>query len=148
MCSSFAVYQSTDILPERGALVLNNRNSKKHIKGTRVNEAMLREISRIIRDEVKDPDIPDMTSVTSVSVTGDLRYATIYVSIYGDAEVKEKAMAALKKASPFIRSRAACGMNMRYTPEMRFVLDDAIEYGVNMISKINKLMSGEKADEE
>ena len=84
---------------------MNSRNSKKHIKGTKINEAMLREVSRIIRDEVKDPNIPELTSVTGVSVTGDLRYATVRVSIYGDNEVKERAIKALKKASPFIRGR-------------------------------------------
>lgn len=127
---------------------MNNRNSKKHIKGTKINEAMLREVSNIIRNEVKDPDIPEITSITSVSVTGDLRYATVYVSVYGDDETKKNAIKALKKAAPFVRSRVAAGLNMRYTPEIKFVLDDAIEYGVNMISKINKLMSGEKKDEE
>ncbi len=127
---------------------MNNRNSKKHIKGTKINEAMLREVSNIIRNEVKDPDIPEITSITSVYVTGDLRYATVYVSVYGDDETKKNAIKALKKAAPFVRSRVAAGLNMRYTPEIKFVLDDAIEYGVNMISKINKLMSGEKKDEE
>ena len=126
---------------------MNSRNSKKHIKGTKINEAMLREVSRIIRDEVKDPDIPELTSITGVSVTGDLRYATVRVSIYGDNEVKDRAIKALKKASPFIRGRVAAGMNMRYTPEIKFVLDDAIEYGVNMISKINKIMNEGKNDE-
>lgn len=127
---------------------MNSRNSRKYIKETRINEAMLREISRIIRDEVKDPGIPELTSVTGVSVTGDLRYATVRVSVYGDDDVREKAAKALKKAAPFIRSRVAAGMNMRYTPEIKFVVDDAIEYGVNMISRINKLMSEEKSDEE
>lgn len=127
---------------------MNSRNSRKYIKETRINEAMLREISRIIRDEVKDPGIPELTSVTGVSVTGDLRYATVRVSVYGDDDVREKAAKALKKAASFIRSRVAAGMNMRYTPEIKFVVDDAIEYGVNMISRINKLMSEEKSDEE
>ena len=130
------------------AIIMNRKSSKKYIKETKINEAMLREISRIIRDEVKDPAIPDMTSVTGVSVTGDLRYATVRVSVYGDDEVKEKAIKALKKAAPFVRSRVAAGMNMRYTPEIKFVPDGAIQYGVNMISKINKLMREEKSNEE
>ncbi|MBE5928451.1 MAG: 30S ribosome-binding factor RbfA [Lachnospiraceae bacterium] len=127
---------------------MHNKNSKKIIKETRVNDAMQREISRIIREEVKDPRIPEMTSVTRVEVTGDLRYATIYISILGDAEVKENAMKALKRAASFVRSQAARGLNLRHTPEMIFVQDDAIEYGVNMISKINSIIKEDNKSED
>ncbi len=127
---------------------MHNGNHRKSIKKTRINEAMQREISRIIREEVKDPRIPLMTSVTRAEVTGDLRYANVYISIYGDDTQKSEAMKALSKATPFIRSKAAQGLNLRHTPEIKFVLDDAIEYGVNMISKINRLMKEEGQNEE
>lgn len=127
---------------------MRNKNSKKVIKETRINDAMQREISRIIRTEVKDPRIPEMTSVTRAEVTGDLSYATIHISILGDEDVKNEAIRALKKAAPFIRSQVAKGLNLRHTPEMNFVLDDAIEYGVNMISKINSIIKEERKDEE
>lgn len=126
---------------------MHNKSPKKSIKKTRINEAMQREVSRIIREEVKDPRIPLMTSVTHAEVTGDLRYANVYISIYGDDTQKSEAMKALSKATPFIRSKAASGLNLRYTPEIKFILDDAIEYGVNMISKINEIMKEESHEE-
>ena len=126
---------------------MHNKSPKKAIKETRINEAVQREVSRVIREEVKDPRIPLMTSVTRAEVTGDLRYASVYISIYGDDAQKSEAMKALSKATPFIRSKVAGGLNLRYTPEIKFILDDAIEYGVNMISKINEIMKEENHEE-
>ena len=126
---------------------MHNKSPKKAIKETRINEAVQREVSRVIREEVKDPRIPLMTSVTRAEVTGDLRYASVYISIYGDDAQKSEAMKALSKATPFIRSKVAGGLNLRYTPEIKFILDDAIEYGVNMISKINEIMKEQNHEE-
>lgn len=113
--------------------------NRKYIKETRINGEVQKEISRIIREEIKDPRLPQMTSVTRVSVTGDLKYAKIYISMLAGEEQKNNAMKALKHASSFIRSLLAKNVNLRNTPELTFVLDDSIEYGVEMSKKIDAL---------
>lgn len=101
----------------------------------RINEEVRRELSEIIR-ELKDPRIPMMTSVVSVSVTADLRYATVYVSIFGDEEVKKNALSALKKSAGFVRRELGHRLNLRYTPEIIYKADDSIEHG----ARINELL--------
>ena len=101
----------------------------------RINEEVRRELSEIIRD-LKDPGIPMMTSIVSVNVTADLRYATVYVSVFGDEEVKKNALAALKKSAGFVRRELGHRLNLRYTPEIIFKADDSIEHG----ARINELL--------
>ena len=105
----------------------------------RINEEVRREISDILR-ELKDPRIPMMTSVISVSVTQDLRYATVYVSIFGNDEVKKNALAALKNSAGFVRRELGHRLNLRYTPEIIYKADDSIEHG----ARINELLKGGK----
>lgn len=105
----------------------------------RINEEVRRELSDILR-ELKDPRIPMMTSVVSVSVTADLRYATVYVSIFGDEEVKKNALSALKKSQGYARRELGHRLNLRYTPEIIYKADDSIEHG----ARINELLKGGK----
>ena len=105
----------------------------------RINEEVRRELSDILR-ELKDPRIPMMTSVVSVSVTQDLRYATVYVSIFGDEEVKKNALLALKNSQGFVRRELGHRLNLRYTPEIVYKADDSIEHG----ARINELLKGGK----
>ena len=113
--------------------------NRKYIKETRVNGEVQKELSRIIREELKDPRIPAMTSVTDVEVTGDLKYAKIYISVLAGSEEKAACMKGLKSATPFIRTKLAKTINLRNTPELTFVLDESIEYGVEMSKKIAAL---------
>ncbi|MBR1743524.1 MAG: 30S ribosome-binding factor RbfA [Lachnospiraceae bacterium] len=115
------------------------RNS---IKYSRMNGEVMRELSRIIAYDIKDPRIHPMTSVVSVDVTADLKYAKVYVSVLGDEEEKKKTEAGLKSASSHIRSCLAKNLNMRNTPELTFVMDDSIEYGVSMSKKIDEISHG------
>ena len=112
---------------------------KNSVKNIRINSEVLREMSMIIREDLKDPRIHPMTSVMAVEVTPDLKYAKIYVSVMGDDEAKEKTMEGLKKSAPFARHQLAARMNLRNTPELTFVLDHSIEYGVNMAKKIEEV---------
>ena len=105
----------------------------------RINEEVRRELSDILRD-LKDPRIPMMTSVVSVSVTQDLRYATVYVSVFGDDEVKKNALTALKNSAGFVRRELGHRLNLRYTPEIIYKADDSIEHG----ARINELLKGGK----
>ncbi|MEN8906900.1 MAG: 30S ribosome-binding factor RbfA [Clostridiales bacterium] len=107
---------------------------------TRIAEEMKKEISEIIRSELKDPRIPKMISVTNVDLTKDLSLAKIYVSIYGKKEEKEEAIIALKKASGFVRREIAQRIKIRYIPEMKFILDDSIEKGFYLTDLIDRTM--------
>ncbi len=112
---------------------------KNSVKNVRVNSEVLREMSMIIREDLKDPRIHPMTSVMAVEVTPDLKYAKIFVSVMGDDEAKEKTMEGLKKSASFARHQLASRMNLRNTPELTFVLDHSIEYGVTMSKKIDEV---------
>lgn len=109
---------------------------KNSIKNNRVSMEVQRELSSIIRNEVKDPRIPLMLSVTNVYVAPDLKTCRAYISVLGGKEELDAAMEGLQKAAGFIRRRLAQNMNMRYTPEIRFIADSSIEYGVTMIKTI------------
>lgn len=121
---------------------------KNRIKNTRINGEVQKELSRIISMEVKDPRINPMTSVVSVEVTPDLKFAKAYISVLGDEESKQATEQGLKKASPFIRSQLAKRLNLRNTPELTFVLDQSIEYGVNMSKMIEEVTKDIRRDEE
>ena len=117
---------------------------KNSVKNISVNSEVQREMSQIIREDLKDPRIDPMTSVMSVEVTPDLKYAKIYVSVLGDDEAKEKTMEGLKKSAAYARHQLARRMNLRNTPELTFVLDTSIEYGVMMSKRIQELNHGQE----
>ena len=100
---------------------------------------MLRELSNIIRGEIKDPRIQPMTSVVAVEVAPDLKTCKAYVSVLGDEEAQANTLAGLKSAEGYIRSKLAKNINLRNTPQIQFVLDQSIEYGVNMSKKIDEV---------
>lgn len=108
----------------------------------RLSEEMRKEISLIIQNEIKDPRVPLLTSVTHVDVTRDLRYAKAYISVYGEKEQKEKCIEGLKSAAGYIRREVGGRIKMRYTPELIFQIDDSIEHGLN-ISRMIKEMKKE-----
>ena len=111
---------------------------KNSIKNTRINGEVQRELSTIIR-ELKDPRIGIMTSVTDVEVTPDLKFATAYISVLGDEQAKAETLAGLKSAAGFIRRELARTINLRNTPEIKFVIDESIEYGMKMSKLIDEL---------
>lgn len=111
---------------------------KNSIKNTRINGEVQRELSVIIR-ELKDPRIGIMTSVTDVEVTPDLKFATAYISVLGDEQAKADTLAGLKSAAGFIRRELARTVNLRNTPEIKFVIDESIEYGMKMSKLIDDL---------
>ena len=118
---------------------------KNSVKNIRINSEVQREMSSIIREDLKDPRIHPMTSVMAVEVTPDLKCAKIFVSVLGNDEEKEKTMEGLKKSASFARHQLAKRMNLRNTPELTFVLDTSIEYGVTMSKKIDELKEKEES---
>jgi len=105
----------------------------------RISEEIKKEVSRIIREEVKDPRIAHMTSITQVEVTRDLRYAKIYVSILGSDEQKNHTMEGLNRASGYIRKQLGRQIKIRYIPELQFILDNSIEYSIEISKKIDEI---------
>lgn len=112
---------------------------KNSIKNTRINGEVQKELSNIIRNEIKDPRIHPMTSVIQADVTPDLKYCKAYISVLGTQEEQAATMEGLKNATPYIRRMLAKSVNLRNTPELKFVLDQSIEYGVNMTRLIDEV---------
>ena len=121
---------------------------KNSIKNTRINGEVQRELSNIIRGEIKDPRINPLTSVVAVEVAPDLKTCKAYISVLGDEESQAKTLAGLKSAEGFIRSKLARTVNLRNTPEIRFVLDQSIEYGVKMSKMIDEVTKDIKSEED
>ena len=113
---------------------------KNSYKREQINTSVQRALSSILRNDVKDPRIPLLISVTRVNVAPDLKTCKAYISILGDTDSKEECRAALKSASGFIRHELAQQLNLRLTPEITFLMDDSIEYGVEMSYKIDEIM--------
>lgn len=112
---------------------------KNSIKNTRINGEVQRELSVIIRQEIKDPRIHMMTSVTQVEVAPDLKTCKAFISVLGNAEEKKNTLAGLQSAEGYIRRYLAKNLNLRNTPEIHFILDDSIEYGVHMSHLIDEV---------
>lgn len=129
---------------------------KHSVKSLRINGEVQKEMSIIIRDELKDPRIAPMTSVTDAEVTTDLKYAKIYVSVFGDEDAKEKTLQGLRSSASYARHLLAKRLNLRNTPELEYRLDESMEYGAAMSKRIDEVIShddevirerGEEADE-
>ncbi|MDE5777003.1 MAG: 30S ribosome-binding factor RbfA [Lachnospiraceae bacterium] len=118
------------------------------IKNTRINGEVLKELSRIISYDIKDPRIHPMTSVTHVMVTSDLKECKAYISVLGDEEALSETMEGLRSASGFIRKELAKSINLRNTPEITFYSDNSIEYAINMSKKIDDVIKQQEHDED
>lgn len=112
---------------------------KNSIKNTRINGEVQKVLSSLISREIKDPRIHPMTSVVSVEVSPDLKSAKVYISVLGDEEARTSTRQGLKSAAAYMRGQLAKTLNLRNTPELTFVIDNSIEYGVNMSKLINEV---------
>lgn len=121
---------------------------KNSIKNTRINSEVQHELSNIIRAGLKDPRVAPMTSVVMVEVAPDLKTCKAYISVLGDEKAQQDTLKGLKSAEGYIRRELARTLNMRNTPEIRFVLDQSIEYGVNMSKKIADVTKDLKEEAE
>ena len=117
------------------------------IKNTRINGEVLRELSVIIRQEIKDPRIHMMTSVTGVEVAPDLKTCKAFISVLGSDQEKKDTLEGLKNAEGYARRMLAKRLNLRHTPEIRFILDQSIEYGVNMSRLIDQVQGAGKDED-
>ena len=121
---------------------------KGSIKNTRINSEVRKEIQSILMGGLKDPRVSPMTSVTDARVTADLRYCTVYVSVLGSEEEIQETLEGLKQASGYIRRELARTVNLRITPELRFLADRSMEYGAHINSVLDELKEREGWDTE
>lgn len=123
--------------------------NKKRIK--RISEEVKKVISELLYNGLKDPRIKEMTSVTNVEVTNDLSFAKVYISVLGDDSEKKETIEGLNSAKGFIRKEISSKLDLRYTPEPIFHLDESIEQGIYMsklINDLNKEKSTNKEDQD
>jgi ribosome-binding factor A len=111
------------------------------LRSQRVGEQIKKEVSEILRLDLKDPGLVNLTSVTDVEVSKDLRYAKIFVSVYDEQDEQEKVVKILNKASGFIRSEIGKRIRLRHVPEIEFHLDRSLEYGAHIENVLKSLVS-------
>ena len=118
---------------------------KNSMKNTRINGEVQRVLAEVIRGEIKDPRISPLTSVIAVEVAPDLKICKAWISVYGDEQAKKDTLAGLKSAEGYIKNQLAKQINLRNTPEIHFIVDESIAYGVRMSKLIDDVI---KNDEE
>ena len=121
---------------------------KNSVKNRKINDEVQRALAQIIAGGIKDPRISPMTSVLAVEVAPDLKTCKVWISVYGDGEKKRQTMEGLSSASGFIRGELARRVNLRNTPQLRFILDDSIAYGVEMSRRIDEVTAADRRAEE
>ena len=113
---------------------------RKHsVKLTRINQEIVKELSEIIRSEVKDPRVGMMTSVTGADATTDLKSCKVYISVLGGEEELSRTMEGLNACKGFLRRMLAQNLNLRNTPELFFVADRSIEYGTHIAGILDEM---------
>ena len=110
---------------------------KNSTKNTRINSEVQKELAEIIRSEIKDPRVSPMTSVVACEVAPDLKTCKAWISVYGDESAIEDTVKGLQSAEGYIRRELAHRINLRNTPEIRFIVDESIAYGVRMSKLID-----------
>lgn len=121
---------------------------KNSVKNTRINAQVQKVLAETIRGEIKDPRIAPLTSVVAVEVSPDLKTCKAWISVLGDEQAQADTLAGLKSAAGFIKNRLAKEVNLRITPEIHFVMDQSIAYGVNMSHKIEEVMEQQREEQD
>ena len=121
---------------------------KNSVKNTRINGEVQRVLAEIIRGGIKDPRIAPMTSVVAVEVAPDLKTCKAWISVLGDEQAQKDTLAGLKSAEGYIRNQLAKTINLRNTPQVQFVMDQSIAYGVNMSKLIDEVVVKQAEEDE
>ncbi len=105
----------------------------------RISEEIRKEVSSIIRNNVKDPRISDMATIVKVVTSSDLSTAKLYVSVLGSDEERESSMLGLKKAAGYIRKELGKKLDIRHIPDLVFILDKSIDYSIEIAKKLEEI---------
>ena len=117
---------------------------KNSVKNTRINGEEQRALAEMIRGEIKDPRIAPMTSVVAVEVAPDLKTCKAWISVLGDEKAQADTLAGLESAEGYIRGQLARTINLRNTPQIQFIMDQSIAYGVNMSKRIEEVVESDR----
>lgn len=117
---------------------------KNSVKNTRINGEVQRVLAEMIRGEIKDPRIAPMTSVVAVEVAPDLKTCKAWISVLGDEKAQADTLAGLESAEGYIRGQLARTINLRNTPQIQFIMDQSIAYGVNMSKRIEEVVASDR----
>ena len=121
---------------------------KNSVKNTRINGEVQKVLAEIIRGDIKDPRISPLTSVVAVEVAPDLKSCKAWISVLGGDEARKATYEGLKSAEGYIRRQLAQTINLRNTPDITFIMDQSIEYGVNMAHRIDEVVGGKTVELE
>lgn len=121
---------------------------KNSVKNTRVNGEVMRVLADIIRGDIKDPRINMLTSVVSVEVAPDLKTCKAWISVLGDEKAVADTLEGLNSAKNYIKRELARRINLRNTPDITFVMDQSIAYGVKMSKLIDDVNEGKVTGKE
>lgn len=120
---------------------------KNSLKNTRINGEVQRALAEIIRGGIKDPRISPLTSVVSVEVSPDLKTCKAWISVLGEDEAIQSTLEGLRSAAGYIKNQLAKEINLRNTPEITFIMDQSIAYGVNMSRLIDEVNRSSKNED-
>ncbi|MFZ7104643.1 MAG: 30S ribosome-binding factor RbfA [Peptococcaceae bacterium] len=115
-----------------------------HVRNNRVAEEIKRELAQIIRTELKDPRVKGLISITNVKVTGDMRYAEIFISHFGNKEEHKDVLLAIKKAAGFLRTELGKRIRFRFTPELLFKFDESMEHGARISAILSEIKNNQE----
>ena len=118
---------------------------KNSIKNIRINEEVRRQLQEIIMRQLKDPRVDPMTSVTKVEVAPDLKTCKAFISVLGNSEALGTTLEGLQSAEGYLRRELARIVNLRNTPQIRFIPDDSIAYGVDLSKKIDEVIAQDES---
>jgi len=116
-------------------------------RSDRVGDELQRVIADIIQNNIKDPRLPGLVSVTEVRASRDLSHANVYISIMGDETARKNCAAALRSAAGYIRKEVTGRVRLRIAPELHFVSDDSIERGIRLTKLIDEAIGGRSGDD-
>jgi len=117
-------------------------------RADRVAQLIQRKLATTIAQEIKDPRLPKLVTVSAVKLSSDLSYAKVYVTTLGGSSEMKPTLSILNKASGFLRSVLARTIKMRTVPELRFVYDESLEYGARLSQLINDVNPAGEDEEE
>lgn len=106
----------------------------------RIEVEMKKEISLLMANEIKDPRLSAMASITAIELTNDLSQAKIFISVLGDREDKENSLAGLESSKGFIKKELGSRLKLRHIPDLIFKLDETIEHGLYMDKLIDEVI--------
>lgn len=109
------------------------------VRPNRIGEEIKKELVLLIRNGIKDPRVDSLISITDVEVTGDLSYATIYISRFGSEQQRQDALEGMKAAAGYMRSELSKRLKLRTVPELIFKLDDSLEYGAKIETILHQI---------